>query len=598
MITSDLSPVFNHLWQSTLVAGVAGILALLLRRNRAHTRHWLWLIASVKFLIPFLLLVAIGSRVDWSNRPAIAPAGFSTVIEEFGQPFAQAQPRVVAAASMHVSHPDFLPAFLAAVWLIGFAGVLLRWYVKWNRVRSAMRAGSLLPLEISVPVLSTPSVLEPGVFGVWRPLLMLPEGITEHLAPAQLSAILRHELCHVRRRDNLAAAIHMVVEAIFWFHPLVWWLGARLVEERERACDEEVLRMGSEPATYAESILKVCQFYLGFPLACMSGVTGADLKQRIVRIMTHRVVHKLDFGRKLLLCAAGLGAVAGPVAFGLSQSQDKPATQSQPSSTERLTFDAASIKPAKPGNMGSQIRDQPGGRFTATNMSLKTLMTLAFNVQPFQIVGSPSWLESDRYDIEAKPESGADEEAGKPMSDMRADMRKRMEEQRPRLQSLLEDRCKLTFHRETKEVPVYALVVAKGGPKIKQSQIETTAPGPNRRMMMGFGQLIGTAAPLSVLTEMLSRQLGRVVLDRTGLNGNYDFDLKWTPDTSQMSAMGGPPMGPGPGGPGGREMPPPPDPNGPTVFTAIQEQLGLKLESQKGPVEVIVIDHVEKPSEN
>jgi uncharacterized protein (TIGR03435 family) len=548
--------------------------------------------------------VAIGSRVDWSNRAAIAAAGFSTVIEEFGQPFAQAQPRVVTAASTHVSHPDFLPTPLAAIWLIGFAGVLVRWYVKWNRVRRAMHAGSRLPLEIGVPVLSTPAVLEPGVFGVWRQVLMLPEGITEHLAPAQLSAILRHELCHVRRRDNLAAAVHMMVEAIFWFHPLVWWLGARLVEERERACDEEVLRLGSEPATYAESILKVCQFYLGSPLACMSGVTGADLKQRIVRIMTHRVVHKLDFGRKLLLCAAGLAAVAGPVAFGLSQDQAQSGrqsgtqsdSQSQPGSTERLTFDAASIKPAKPGTMGSFVRNQPGGRFSVMNMSVKMLMTTAFNVQPFQIVGGPSWLESDRYDIEAKPESGAPEdEPGKPPTDMR----KQMDEQRLRLQSLLEDRCKLTIHRETKELPVYALVVAKDGPKLKQAQVEMTPAGPKMQMRMGFGQLTGQATPLSILAQTLSRQLGRVVLDRTGLKGNYDFDLKWTPDAGQMGAMGGPPMGPGgPGGPGGRDMPPPPDPNGPTVFTAVQEQLGLKLESQKGPVEVIVIDHVEKPSEN
>jgi uncharacterized protein (TIGR03435 family) len=109
---------------------------------------------------------------------------------------------------------------------------------------------------------------------------------------------------------------------------------------------------------------------------------------------------------------------------------------------------------------------------------------------------------------------------------------------------------------------------------------------------------------VSFLAETLSRQLGRVVLDRTGLKGNYDFDLKWTPDPSQGRGMGmgGPPMGPGgpggPEGPGGPGMPPPPDPNGPTIFTAIQEQLGLKLESQKGPVDVIVIDHIEKPSEN
>ena len=160
--------------------------------------------------------------------------------------------------------------------------------------------------------------IEPGIFGTFRPVLMWPEGISRRLEDAQLDAILAHEVRHVRMHDNLAAAIHMVVEAIFWFHPLVWWLGARLVEERERACDEDVVELGSERQVYAEGILKVCEFCLASPLACMSGVAGGDLKKRMVHIMTERMLHKLDFGRKLLLGAAGLAAIAGPIAFGLA----------------------------------------------------------------------------------------------------------------------------------------------------------------------------------------------------------------------------------------------------------------------------------------
>ncbi len=117
------------------------------------------------------------------------------------------------------------------------------------------------------------------MFGIFRPVLLLPEGITERLTAAQLEAILAHELCHVRRRDNLTAAIHMVVETVFWFHPLVWWIRARLIDERERACDEEVLRLGSEAEVYAESILEACKLYLESPLACVSGVTGSDLEE-------------------------------------------------------------------------------------------------------------------------------------------------------------------------------------------------------------------------------------------------------------------------------------------------------------------------------
>jgi TonB family protein len=134
----------------------------------------------------------------------------------------------------------------------------------------------------------------------------------------ELGAVLAHEVWHVRRRDNLTAAIHMLVEAILWFYPIVWWLGARLLEERERACDEEVLELGTDRHVYAASILKVCEFCVESPLACVSGVTGADLKKRMVAIMNENVVHKVDFGRKLVLSTAGLFAIVAPITFGLT----------------------------------------------------------------------------------------------------------------------------------------------------------------------------------------------------------------------------------------------------------------------------------------
>jgi beta-lactamase regulating signal transducer with metallopeptidase domain len=119
-----------------------------------------------------------------------------------------------------------------------------------------------LDLAASIKVMSSSALLEPAVFGIFRPVLLLPEGITAHLTPTQLEAIFAHELCHIRRRDNLMTALHMVAEAVFWFYPLVWWLGARLIDERERACDEAVVQSGNEPRVYAEAILEVCKFYL------------------------------------------------------------------------------------------------------------------------------------------------------------------------------------------------------------------------------------------------------------------------------------------------------------------------------------------------
>src|SRR5262249_12105386 len=140
--------------------------------------------------------------------------------------------------------------------------------------------------------------------GVFRPVLLLPDGIAKWLSPAQLRCVVAHELCHVRRRDNLTASIHMLVEALFWFHPLVWWIKARLIDEQERACDEEVLGFADDPQVYAESILKICEFYLTSPLICVSGITGSSLKKRIENIMKNRIGVRLSFCRMVLLAIA------------------------------------------------------------------------------------------------------------------------------------------------------------------------------------------------------------------------------------------------------------------------------------------------------
>jgi uncharacterized protein (TIGR03435 family) len=207
-------------------------------------------------------------------------------------------------------------------------------------------------------------------------------------------------------------------------------------------------------------------------------------------------------------------------------------------------------------------------------VNLKLLMTVAYDVRDFQIVGGPGWLATDRFDIVAKAEGVPDQLTP--------------EQFRPMLVALIEDRFQLKIHRETKEMPVYALVVAKNGTKLKANAGE---PGP--RLRMGRGQLNGTKVPLKMLVQQLAQQLGRPVVDKTGLTGDYDFTLTWTPQPGEGGAMFA-----GPGGPGGPEGPPPSDPDGPSIFAAIQEQLGLKLESDKGPVEILVLDQVEKPTEN
>jgi bla regulator protein BlaR1 len=227
----------------------------------------------VKFLIPFSLLVDVGSHVGRHEAPPITPPGLSYLIEQASQPFAMSAPLASPAAPVS-SSVNWIAAVLYAVWAIGFATLALSWWLRWRGLRVALRTASPLDLPIGIKAMISPAFAEPGVFGIHQPVLLLPVGITDCLTLSQLKAIVAHELCHVRRHDNLATAIHMGVEALFWFHPLVWWLGARLMEERERACDEEVLLMGSEPEAYAEGILKICELYLNSPLQCVSGVTG------------------------------------------------------------------------------------------------------------------------------------------------------------------------------------------------------------------------------------------------------------------------------------------------------------------------------------
>ena len=237
-------------------------------------------------------------------------------------------------------------------------------------------------------------------------------------------------------------------------------------------------------------------------------------------------------------------------------------------------FEVATVKPNSADDHRIMIGIQPGGRFQATGVTLKLLMTQAYNVRDFQIEGGPGWITTERFDILAKAEAGAD--------------RIPPEQFRPMLAALIEDRFQIKLHRETKEMPVYTLVAGKNGPKLQANAGE---PGP--RMQMGRGQLIGKKVPMTMLVQQLSQQLGRPVVDKTDLKGEYDFKLVWTPQPGEGGAMFAPP-----GGPGGPEGPPLSDPDGPSIFSAIQEQLGLKLESEKGPVEILVLDRVEKPTEN
>jgi uncharacterized protein (TIGR03435 family) len=242
-------------------------------------------------------------------------------------------------------------------------------------------------------------------------------------------------------------------------------------------------------------------------------------------------------------------------------------------------FEVASVRPNNSGEANSSIRIQPGGRLTATNQTLRNLIRNAFNLQPDQMIGGPDWMDSDRYDIVAKiADADLDAKGLAPGPEFML-----------RVQWVLEERFKMATHWETRDLPVYALVVAtegKLGPKLKAhtgdcDRARGGGPPPPGSPPMNCGtrsnmtpaaaKVIGSGISMVGFARNLAGETGRNVVDKTGLAGSYDLELEFTPDQSADNV-------------------------GPSLFTAIQEQLGLKLDSQRAPIEVLVIDKLEKPT--
>ncbi len=298
--------MIDHLWQSTLFALVIAAMVPLFRRQSAGIRFWLWFAASVKFLIPLSLLVKLGGFLPALPAPAQALLPAS---------------RSFAAPSLIAPPAEVLPTseILIAVWALGALCVAGLWLMRWMNLRAVLRGAETLematPLSASVPVKLVASYLEPGLVGIFRPVILMPRGVAEKLSASEMRAVLAHEISHHRRRDNLLALAQMLVEMLFWFHPLVWWIGGRLIAERERACDEAVLEHNA-PRTYAEGILKICRFHLQPSLACTAGVSGGDLTSRMRAIMADPRRHEMDGQRILLLSSLGLVTVMLPLLAG------------------------------------------------------------------------------------------------------------------------------------------------------------------------------------------------------------------------------------------------------------------------------------------
>jgi uncharacterized protein (TIGR03435 family) len=300
-------------------------------------------------------------------------------------------------------------------------------------------------------------------------------------------------------------------------------------------------------------------------------------------ILTERVV--LNFRRALVLAVVtGWLAVATPYVL----SQGSAITEAVSADVKVPAFDVVSVKQDKSEGSMIRVMMKPDG-YAATNVSLKMLIEEVYGIRQDLISGAPGWVDSIRFDIDAKVAGGNVNDLKKLKPEQRMSM----------LKPMLADRFQVKVHTETKTLPVYELVVAKGGSKLKEAMPGYTytngIKGPDGvahggMMRMSRGEVTGQALAVESLVNMLSRQLQRTVIDKTGLTGKYDFTLQWTEESSDPMFKGGDGSQ--------QKAEPAPDATGPSIFTALQEQLGLKLQSAKGPVETLVIDHVEMPSEN
>jgi uncharacterized protein (TIGR03435 family) len=445
------------------------------------------------------------------------------------------------------------------------------WQQTLNRLKA--RVGVSRPVRLLISAL----MQTPAVVGWLRPVVLVPVGALAGLPSEQVEALLIHELAHIRRHDYLVNILQSVAEALLFYHPAVWWVSGHIRSEREMCCDDVAVSLTGDAFSYA---LALADLESSRPARFQAAVAanGGSLADRIGRL--------LGQSRPASRTLPGTGGIAGVILL-LAAAYAMYAQSATPP-----RFEVASIKLDVTHPRRHVVRPLPGG-LHVENASVRLLMLNAYGLQPFQIAGGPDWTNSDGYNIEAKAAGNASQRQVFLM-----------------LQSLLEDRFHLKVHRETKELPAYALIAAKNGFKLPPpkegscvnpdpdapnwSGGRMTPPGQGATPLAQCGSIVVSLMPsgarmqggkiaMPELIRMLSMALGSAVIDKTGFTGLFDVRLDFLPD--EITA----------------ELPPPPSPPddaGPSILNAIQEQLGLKLESTKGPVEVLVIDHIERPAEN
>ncbi|HKP86784.1 MAG TPA: M56 family metallopeptidase [Blastocatellia bacterium] len=319
--------IANHLWQATLLSLLAAGVARLLKRAPARARYVVWLIASLKFAVPSALIVLLatqtGIKFPSLFDSAETPRGV-TVIYQVAEPVAQ-NPQPGFSSDLARGHNEIYCA-LTATWVTGAATLVALWLRRRRRFSLSIRAGrsasagrevealnrvrAWLAIKRPVELVIMPTLIEPGVWRVWHPVVVMPAKMSEDLTTAELEAVMMHEMIHVARWDNLANSFQMFLCCLFWFHPIVWLIDRKLMAEREQVCDERVIEFGGESKVYASSLLKVFRFCLGCRLAGVSYATGSNLRRRIEQIMADNTDRRFALSHRILVAAIAMAVIS------------------------------------------------------------------------------------------------------------------------------------------------------------------------------------------------------------------------------------------------------------------------------------------------
>jgi uncharacterized protein (TIGR03435 family) len=539
---SDLGWTLIHfIWQGAVIASLYWIARIF--ATKPQTRYLIACAAlSLLVAIPITTFINAGT-----------PAG-SPSIAQISQPVRSEWSTTPAAPiAPSISLPIAAMPWIVIVWCTGagllslrlifesiFAGRLKSatvWPVpqEWNLRLHQLAERIGVSPYISFRMSTRTPV--PCVIGWLRPVILLPVGMLAGLPADQVEAVLAHEIAHIRRHDYLVNLLQRLAEAILFYHPAVWWISREIRREREHCCDDIAVSLTGDPILYAEALADLETSRTSSRHTALAATNGS-LPARLSRLLGISPPRANSAELPAIGVAAALILMIGAVVLA-QQAGPKP------------SFEAASITLSPPEFAGFQSHAQ-GGRYTALTASVRDLIAWAYGVLNFQIAGGPGWASTTHYNISAKMDV-----ATSPV------------QLRQMLQTLLADRFGLRFHHVTRNHSGYALTIDKNGPKLSESKI----PGPG--LGFGRGRLNGRGANMRLLASQLSSQMEVPIADRTNLTALYDFTLTWSPDPEADAGLG------------------------PSVSTALREQLGLRLDPVRNvPVEYFVIDAVHQPSAN